>query len=179
MLTIEEFCNSCEKKFCNRHTFYNKTCARRLKQESCYTKWVKQNNKNFKKFKDKLEEDYKFIEEVWIYYTGSYTKSFFEGESWKKYCALWLCLSDEEKQIASTFDGMFLNQNIDVAHIESRNQSRKHIKDKDNVILMGRYFHTCLDTLIDPVTGVEISVGKKTEWMLRAKENIDKLRGMC
>lgn len=95
-------------------------------------------------------------------------KNFKVDEEWEKLkteldltkCNLLKHLKEDKlhEEIKKLFDnGNFLLDTIDPAHIFSRSGYPFLKYDKDNVVPLNRFSHSCLDTMRDPITGEPIT----------------------
>lgn len=86
-------------------------------------------------------------------------------------CQLWRVLTKEEKNyiLDNYKEELYMLSNKDAAHIKGRGSSIELKYDKDNVVIICRYFHTLLDTYRDPVTKKEITDEQRGFWFERIK----------
>jgi len=162
--TLEEFQDLCNKKRCCRNTMITNNCKKDYKQQQCFEKFFKQKTKEGKQ--DNRYDD--LIFNSWVLYSGSYNGDPFKKD-WQEYCMLWKCLNEDEKEhINKNFKAdLYLNCNIDVAHIEPKGSNKELQYSVDNVVLLGRYFHNLLDTLKDPVYKTDITKEQRLDWFFR------------
>lgn len=196
---IEEFKKDCLKRRCNRTTFYNeKTCKTESKQDSCYIKYMKQFEKNEqKKIDNYLKEKEKYIDNeggfipvvdekweelkryVWLRDTGyEYSGSSSNRKDWMNLCVIWrFILSDAEKKyiLKNHYKDLWLNETLDIIHIESRARKPEDKYNPDNVILGGRLWHTLLDTYKDIVTQQDITNDERKTWLSIFKNYIKEI----
>ena len=196
-LTIEDFKKSCNKKQCQRRTMITNNCSKEYKQEACFKKVITKLNKQqaekqeiqIQKNKDwtdymtkkeagliepiEFEKDEKyeqFKKDCWMKYIG-----FYDGISvykdWKDICMFWNCLTDKEKEFANDIDhkDMWLNKNLDIAHILGKGEKPELKFDLDNVVIIGRLWHSRIDKFKDPLTNMSISQQVRLYWFDRIK----------
>jgi len=151
-LELLDFKSNCNKGRCLRKTIKSKNCLKEYKQDDCYKKYNKQVEKNKPVTDEKWEEVKSFVLER------------------DKECLLFNILSVEEKKylLKEQKDFTWLNKkNVDCAHILSRSQYPKYIYVCDNIFLLGRLFHSRLDTYKNPLTGENISSEERDKWFER------------
>lgn len=166
MMTLEEFQEKCNKNSCSRRTFISKICKQEHKQKACYNKWLSKQNIPF----EVDEKQKQFIKACWIYNLGFYEEKS-NYTNWKDYCMLWNILNKEEKDyiIINFRENLFLNQNLDCAHIEGKGNNPKEKYNIENIVIIGRYFHRLIDDYKDPVTQENISGEQRDNWFKRIK----------
>lgn len=168
-MDIEQFQEKCKKGSCLRKTFISKNCKRESKQKQCYEKWIKLESKKLEKISNTINIGKDFISKCWNYHLG-----FYEGTSkyrdWKQYCMLWKILSVEERKYILTCSDLFLNENLDVAHIEGKGSNPDKKYDVSNTVIIGRLFHRMLDDYKDPVTRDSINEEERKIWFNKIKK---------
>jgi len=170
----EDFQKDCLRGFCQRQTIYNiKTCKTESKQSVCYKKFIEKFEKNQEKLKYKgftgisnydqvniLNKDYKWEE----------LKQFLKERDIT--CLANKTLTADELVFVEKQEGYWLNNRyVDGAHIIPRSQASHLIYDVQNVILLGRFFHSRLDNLLDLVTGEFIGQKGKEDWITRIMQH--------
>lgn len=152
---------------------YNKkTCNRDSKQERCFEKYEEKEKKRFV-----VDQEYNsFVVKVWNEtfeegYTGFSTR-----DKWENYCQLWAVLSEQERNyIKENYkDDLWLAKNLDVCHIREKDIRPDLKYDPDNGVIIGRYFHSLLDSYRHPVTRKSITKEERYDWLMRAKAKIKK-----
>ncbi len=190
-MELEEFQANCNKGFCLRKTFRNDKCKSEEKQERCFYKWERQQDKKKEKdaykkelkrkeMQDKIDrnefdidhswEDTK--EEVWKRDAGEYT-GVSRRFNWMQYCKIWKSFTREEQQyVIETYQAeLFLNQNLDVCHIIPKSIDKSKYYDLENLVLGGRMFHTLLDRNRHPVYRHIISSEERIKILEDAKNS--------
>jgi hypothetical protein len=178
----EEFKNKCEKGHCSRSTLKSKKCLTDEKRELCYTKFLRLQEKHKQKNKEKSKKiketkiDQKWedlLKKLWERDADVYTKGNCIRGDWQNYCRFWKCLTKDEKSYVMEEHSIdfWLNKNLDGAHIISRSEDVSLKYDLDNVVLIGRLWHSLLDQYKDPLTRESINKDERMSWMLRIKEN--------
>jgi len=155
-ITLEEFCDYCNKEKCLRKTIRSKKCELLFKQEICYKKFLNQKEKVFNRYVDKVKKEMDF------------TKMVHERD---ETCRIWNILTKKEKTyiLQNFFDEYVeLSKQLDVAHIISRSNNPSLIKEESNVVLMSRYFHQLLDEMKHPITGKNITTEERFLWFRSA-----------
>jgi hypothetical protein len=56
---------------------------------------------------------------------------------------------------------------LDGAHVVARSKCKKMIYDNDNVYLLSRYVHGCIDGFIDPITKQSMSWEESQNYWIR------------
>jgi hypothetical protein len=167
MITYDKMIELCEQGDCSRYFGgYNpKTCIREYKRKSCYDKLLEKENK-----KEKINDSSEiFRKEVWLHYYKCSPKD--NVVNWELFCMLWKILTSDEKNFVKDryADDLYLQSNIDVAHIVAKSQSKSERYEIDNVILMGRYFHRLLTDMKHPVNRSNISSDVMLNWHIASK----------
>jgi hypothetical protein len=163
---LDKFKESCLKGYCKRGSFVSKNCQKAYKQEDCFRKF---NNKNSEvKVDDAYEE---FRKQVWIDDTGSFDGKV-RRKDWKNYCKLWNILTQEQKVfiIKNYAQEIWLNENLDVAHIKPKGSYPELKYDPLNGVVLGRYFHNLLDNYIHPITKQSISIEERIIILTKIKK---------
>jgi hypothetical protein len=112
-----------------------------------------------------------FKKECWLYYLG-----FYEGKSvyknWKDYCMFWGCLTLEEKnELNITYNNeLWINENLDSAHIEGKGENPSMKYNVDNIVIIGRLWHGLIDTYKDPITRKPITQEERIKWFERIRK---------
>ena len=162
---FKEFCNSGR---CSRGSIITPKCVKELKQERCFIKFIKKEAEKKEKLSDKIQKDVSFNEKVWF---SIFDISKDAVDDWQNYCGIWKILSIDQKEHIKKKYGkeLWLNNNLDIAHIKQRSSTPELKFDIDNVVIVGRYFHGLLDGFQNPVTQEKISGEDRLNWFLRAK----------
>ena len=141
MLDFDEFKNNCLKGHCARHTIISPQCLKDYKIKKCYNKVL-----------DKIDTRIKDVVEF-------QTKDILKWKELKatilerdKSCRLFKVCTLEEKEIlySKTCYGNF--GILDGAHVFSRGSNLQMKYDIDNVYILSRYAHTCIDNYLNPFT---------------------------
>jgi len=113
-----------------------------------------------------------FKKDVWEKYTGFYDGNVSDRKDWKDICMLWNSLSEQEKNLCDELNekDYFINHHIDIAHLVSRSEKTTKIYDIDNVVLMGRLFHSRIDQYLNPITGEKINKFQRAFWLSKVKK---------
>ena len=155
--TIEEFKHSCLKKRCLRNTIYNdKTCKTNGKQERCFEKYLRKQEKDKEKLKDRIvDKDWQEVLDI------IHTRD--------KTCVIWKVLTVKERQYVVTnhFDEYrWLSKTLDGAHVIGRN-NKQYKYNPNNVLLINRYFHRLLTDHKDPITQEYLTKEEVMNWYYR------------
>lgn len=154
IISFEDFQIKCNKGFCLRGTLKSNQCIKDLKQRQCYTIYVKQQKKKFDKQFSEVDYEWEQLKE--------------EIKLRDNSCLLTKILTNEELKIVELQEGYWLNQKfVDGAHIIPRAVAPKNIYNRNNVILLGRFFHSRIDNHLDPVTGEFIGIEGTAKWWER------------
>jgi len=166
MIDLEQFKQSCNKKRCLRQTMITPQCHKNYKQEQCYNKYVQKQEKdklkrqdNYQKQKNKPIE----VDGQWIEVREKVRQR--DGNK----CRLLSILTTEEKVrlLKEQRENIWLNKTIDPAHVIARSQSPKLIYCERNIVMLGRLFHSRLDTMQNPLTGKPIIKEEVESWWIR------------
>jgi hypothetical protein len=157
MIDISQFKEKCNKGFCSRQTMKSKQCLKESKQELCYDKWKAKLNHIAEKrvIKDDEDIEWKMLkEEIKI-------RDNFE-------CRFYQVATKEERKV---IDEILMNNPrlavLDGAHVVARSKCKKMIYDNDNVYLLSRYVHGCIDGFIDPITKQSMSWEESQNYWIR------------
>lgn len=84
-------------------------------------------------------------------------------------CRLMLVLTMEEKLylFREQKENLWLNKTLDPAHVLSRSKRPDLIYCENNIVILGRLFHSRLDSCLDPLTGKNISRSERDSWWIR------------
>ena len=176
MYDLETFCSRCEARRCPRNTIYNaKTCVRDAKRKTCYDKYLRKQEKEADKINLRLEESQADIidKDIWERDVGYVPdKKNLPGDSWKKVCRFWRCLTIEEQNLFLTVnrEHLWLCRNVDKAHWRGRGSHPELSHKLENIVLINRLVHTRLDTYKDPITGDDITADVRDAWFQRMIE---------
>lgn len=173
LLSFDDFALKCNSGFCLRGAIKSPNCFNLKKQKLCYEKYKKLVDKNNNK---SIDNNYlEFRRKVWLMDTKHEPISV--SLFWNKYCKLTNCLTEIEcKELFKNFEGdLWLNRNLDVAHIIPISKNPKLKYDPYNAVVLGRFFHKLLDNYKNPINGKPISIDEREAWLKRAK-GLDKAR---
>jgi hypothetical protein len=162
-MVLEEFVEKCQSGRCMRNTIQSPQCKKQYKQEQCFDKYTKKLSKDkekrenkFQQAKDKKpEQDEKWIElkkQIMIRDGGE--------------CRFLSILTKEEFEVIKP-NLWGVMKTLDGAHILSRSNRCDLVYDIDNVVLLCRYVHSCLDNGVDPFTQERISKEEVKEYWYR------------
>jgi len=152
-ITEDEFIEKCESGKCLRQTIKSKQCEKETKQIQCYKKYVLKKEKDWKK--DHEEKDYEW-------------ESLKETIKLRDMSCLFVKIATvQELSILEKKEGWWLQKFIDGAHLISRAEAPSQIYNVNNVILLNRYIHSCLDQFINPLTGESMGIEGKAQWITR------------
>ena len=192
MKTEIQFIYDCNSNICNRHTFKSNNCKKEQKQERCYRRWIKEQEikqqKIQKEIQDKREKYQKFLngeidleyevddeyeefrKQVWIRDCGNFD-GVVKHKDWKNYCRIWNILTDSEKKYFDEHysDAAFINENLDVCHIQERSSHPELKYTVENAVICGRMFHSRLDAYTSPVYARSITKEERNKWFENAK----------
>jgi hypothetical protein len=149
------FKENCNKGFCLRKTFKSKQCLKESKQNDCFKKWNKQNEKDSYK-QNQVDEQWEEVKSKVL-----------ERD---KSCLVEKCLSKEEKQyILDNFEYEYeqFSKTLTNAHIISRSTAPQLTYDIENIILISMYFHSLMDRYRDLVTQEGIDRQQRESWINR------------
>ena len=155
----DEFIEKCRSGRCLRQTIKSKQCEKESKQRYCYKKYVSKKEKEYKKqFEDK---DYRWEDLKEILKLRDMS------------CLVMKILTTQELNIVEKQDGFWLSTKyLDGAHIVARSTSPSNVYNKQNVVLLGRFFHSRIDNGLDLITGEYIGFeGSKRWWARIMQEN--------
>jgi hypothetical protein len=185
----DEFKESCNKKRCLRNTMYNeKTCTKEYKIEACYRKYIQQvEKKNFKISESKnksvdinIDERYEQLKkDIWLRDSGVEYNGVSKKRDWNEYDAFWNSIFTKEEKInlvKNSFKDFWLNENLDLMHIESIGRSPEEKYNQDNIILAGRLWHSRIDQFKDPVTNLDMTNDERNDWLQRMKNYIKEIK---
>jgi hypothetical protein len=152
IISQDEFIERCKQGKCLRQTLKSKQCEKENKQKQCYTKYHDKKTKEYEK--DHI--DYKWEE----------LKA--EIKLRDQSCLVIKILTTQELKIVEKQEGFWLSQKyLDGCHIISRSQSPANIYNKNNVVLISRFFHQRLDQGLDLITGEFIGFEGSKRWWER------------
>lgn len=149
------FKETCNKGFCLRKTIKSKQCLKESKQNQCFIKWNKQNEKDAHK-QSKVDEKWEEAKQ--------------KVDERDKSCLVEKCITVEErKYILENFEYEYkqFNKIMTHAHIISRSTAPQLMYDINNIILMSMYFHSLLDRYRDLVTQESIDRQHRENWINR------------
>jgi len=154
-ITEDEFIEKCESGRCLRQTIKSKQCEKESKQIQCYKKYVLKKEKDWKKDHEEKDYEWEQLRSEILLRDGS--------------CLAIKCLTIQELVQVEKKDGFWLSQKFigDGAHIVSRAQSPKNIYNRNNVVILSRYFHQLLDNGLDLITGEYIGFEGSKRWWER------------
>ena len=164
IIDFEKFVLNCQQGKCLRRTLTSKQCQKESKQIKCYNKYKEQKEKEYKKqFED--------VDFLWLELKDEIK---LRDES----CMLEKILTVEEIQIVEKQDDYWLNNKfLDCSHIVPRQSCPNQIYNADNIILLGRMFHSRLDNYCDPVTGIFIGMEGMADWWTRIMQQNERWSG--
>lgn len=164
-----EFFNFCNSGRCLRHTIKSNSCTKQYKQDQCWNKYMRQQNKPIKK--DIRWQQTR--EEVWKRDAGfPCTLNEYRQKNWREYCRFWRCLTSEEQKIfeINFKNELWLAEYLDCAHVVPISNDTNIKYNIDNIVLMNRLIHGLLDQQYkDPLTKEKIDSDKRLEWMKRIR----------
>lgn len=159
--TFEEFSAKCLKQICplgKEH--YGHICLKDTKQKRCFGK----KKKDVWSFNGlEIESDPKW---------QSLRLEILERD---KSCKLWMILTPEEKNhiLHNYQDEFFLFKKFfDTAHIIPKSVNKSLYYDKNNLVLIYRYFHRLLDQYMHPVYRTHISNIEREQILRKAFNHI-------
>lgn len=171
MYDFAKFTSFCSSGRCPKKSIYNKkTCNRENKQKRCYDKYSE-------KKQNRIIADAKytiFVIQVWKDTFKEGHTGFSTRDDWENYCQIWAILSEQERNYVKEHykDDLWLNINLDVAHIREKDIRPDLKYDPDNGVVIGRYFHSLIDQFRHPVTRKAITKEERYDWLMRAKAGI-------
>jgi hypothetical protein len=150
----DEFIEKCRQGRCLRQTFKSKQCEKDFKQIQCYKKYVDKKIKEYEK--EHTEKDWEWEDLKRDLVLRDYT------------CLVMKILTVQELKIVEQQEGFWLSQKfIDGCHIVSRAQSPKNVYNRNNVILMSRFFHARIDNGFDLISGEYVGFEGSKRWWER------------
>lgn len=164
-MEYSKFTSYCDKKICLRKSFYNSnTCIKEYKREVCFSKYEKSLEKQFENLQTSNLEEENFKRDVWVRDYGYYP-DVKRVKDWKEVCRYWKSLTFLEQQVIERIhsDNLYMNQDIDVAHIKGKGSHADLRYLPSNGVLIGRLFHFLIDTNIDPVTNSFMNKNSRTD----------------
>jgi len=153
IIPFEEFQYKCNQQKCSRRTLISPQCIKEIKQKSCYDKFIKQKQKEFDKAF--VEKDYEWEQLKEIIKLRDMS------------CLFVKIATIQELSILEKKEGWWLQKFTDGAHLISRAEAPSQIYNVNNVILLNRYIHSCLDQFINPLTGESMGIEGKAQWITR------------
>ena len=147
----EDFIEKCRSGKCLRQTIKSKQCEKDSKKIQCYKKYVTKKEKEYAK--DNIDYEWEDLKRDITIRDMS--------------CLVTKILTIQELKQLEKEEGFWLNHHTDGAHIVSRSQSLKNVYNRDNVVLIGRFFHSRLDQGLDLITGEFIGFEGSKEWWNR------------
>lgn len=153
IISNDDFIEKCKQGRCLRQTLKSKQCEKEYKQKQCYNKYVDKKTKEWER--DHTEKDYRWEDlkkEIII-----------RDQS----CLFIKIATYEELKILEKIEGWWLQKFVDGAHIISRAEAPFQIYNINNVILLNRYIHSCLDKFINPLTNEFMGIEGKALWFTR------------
>ena len=194
-----KFIFDCNRGYCNRKTVYNeKTCITESKQKDCFPKYITKLEKQKQKFIDKclkdkekyqeafdnnfvdsIDEQWEMVKEkVWKWDCNLYFTSSYQHTNWQDICIVWNFILDKEEKkylLQNCLEEMSGCYYVDNLHIESRQRRPDLVYDINNIILVGRFFHSRFDNYKDLVTGKNIKDIDRNMWVERFKKYVEEL----
>lgn len=152
IISLEDFMNKCKQGRCLGQTIKSKVCQKESKQEDCYKKYVKQQEKKYEKqFVDKDYEWESLKDEIKLRDNNQ--------------CMVMKILTIQQIKEVEKQDGFWLSQKyLDGAHIIPRATCPQHVYNRKNVLLVSRFFHTRLDNYLDLISGEFIGMEGMALW---------------
>lgn len=169
--TISIFKADCDRKYCNRNTMITKKCVKEYKQDKCYTKYIKREQKELDKQNIKIEDGYILKNEKDIKWEEVCQQVDYRDCD----CLIWnKVLTEEEKQfVKENFDyEMNFLKILDHCHIISRSEDKSLMYDMNNIFLAKRFFHQRFDQYKDLVTGQKMDKERRDWWKGRIENKI-------
>jgi len=154
ILSEQQFILKCIEGKCTHRNLKSKQCQIERKQKKCYEKYIEKKKKEFDKAFN--EKDYKWedLKENIILRDNNE-------------CQCYKILTKEEIKIVEKQEGFWLQKRIDGAHIIPRLTAPNHIYNENNVILLGRFFHSRIDSYLDLISGEFIGLDGSALWWTR------------
>lgn len=153
-----EFIEYCNKGKCLRKYKIGNNCSKSFKQESCFRKFEKQ-----KLVKSKKQDNLSIEKKERNLYQQMINR---EVEIRDKYCLVTNILDNDQKRDLTNQYGSYIFSSVkDCAHILPKNLYPTLRYDKDNIILINRFFHERLDKFLDLITGEYIGLEGKKRWI--------------
>ncbi len=165
------FKSECDRGYCNRNTMITKNCKKEYKQDKCYNKYMKKQEKEWEIQNIKIEDGYILKNEKDILWEEVCHKVDYRDID----CLIWnKVLTDEEKLfVKEVFDfEMTFLKILDHCHIISRSENKSLIYEASNIFLAKRFFHQRFDQYRDLVTGKKMDSERRDWWKLRIKKEI-------
>ena len=160
MYDLEEFKEKCNSTYCPRSPRVKpKSCKNPRKQERCYSK--------YKKVQERQLEKAFEVDEEWEDVRA------FVWERDKGECQLWKILTKEERLyiLKNYIEEYGMLSQLDCAHIIGKGTQPKLKYLTSNVVLVKRFFHSLLDSQRCPVTQKTIDSKTREQWFQDAYNN--------
>jgi len=148
-----DFIGKCREGKCLRQTFKSKQCEKDSKQIQCYKKYVDKKTKEYEKEHTEKDWEWESLKEIIKLRDIS--------------CLFIKIATVQELSTLEKKEGWWLQKFTDGAHLISRAEAPSQIYNVNNVILLNRYIHSCLDQFINPLTGESMGIEGKAQWITR------------
>jgi len=193
---LDEFKESCNKRRCLRATTYNsKTCVTEYKQSECYKKYIAKAERDNEKFAEKMSNKKnhnnvdngigEVTKEIWLKriiwkresgceYDGNSKK-----KNWVDYDVFWnyiFTTAEKEYIVKNQSTELWLNENLDLMHIDSVGRSPEEKYNPNNVVLSGTLWHSRIDRFKDPVTLQDMSNDDREIWLQKLRNYIKEIQ---
>lgn len=155
IISLCDFQKKCLNKKCSLRRKVNSACQTASKQERCYNVYLDRLIKQQEKLNS--FDDYKWKE----------LKEEIKLRDNNQCLALKILTLDEIRKVEIQDDYWLSQKYIDGAHIIPRSSCPSQIYNKNNVILLGRFFHSRIDNYKDLITGEDIGLEGSAVWWTR------------
>jgi len=149
----QQFIDNCLSDKCIFRNLKSKQCYTEKKQKRCYEKYVEKRKKQFDK---SLEKDWRWEDLKQNIIIRDNNE-----------CQCYKILNKEEIKIVEKQEGFWLQRHLDGAHIIPRLSAPNHVYNENNVILLGRFFHSRIDSYLDLISGEFIGLDGAALWWTR------------
>jgi len=115
---------------------------------------------------------------VWLRDSGKEYDGISKKKNWQEYCIFWNNIMSPEDQrylIINFSQDLWLNESLDLMHIESIGRNSEEKYNIDNVVLVGRLFHSRIDQFKNPVTNEDMTNDERNFWLQKLKNYVKEI----
>ncbi len=167
--TRPEFDMFCDRGQCLRGSIPSDNCMKGYRRDLCFEKYHEAREKELAKPRISIKATTRAADPKW-----QKLKSSVMIRDERKCQLAGLLTEDQWTIINGSFKHEFamMMDLIDGAHIFPAGSYPEIKYEEWNVVIIGRFFHSRLDTLRHPVTGKDISSRERLQWLLYARDKI-------